>query len=97
MSLMPPALRAGWSGFILLTQAGSVREFASTSWMSFGDYQHNYRDLHDRLLPSRHLRGPVVNSEYGCRLRDQNGDRKPDKSNSDSTEDMRFGRGCQEE
>ena len=73
-----------------MTQNGSVREFAVASWMSFGDYQQNYRDLHDRVLLSRYLRGPVVNAEYGYHLRDQDGDGKPDKSNSYATEDMRF-------
>lgn len=73
-----------------MTQYGSVREFAGASWMSFGDYQQNYRHLHDRVLLSRYLRGPVVNAEYGYHLRDQDGDGKPDKSNSYATEDMRF-------
>jgi hypothetical protein len=69
---------------------GSVREFASAAWMSFADYQQNYRDLHARAALSRTLRGPVVNSEYGYYLRDQNGDGKPDKDNSHTLEDMRF-------
>jgi hypothetical protein len=74
-----------------MTRAGSVREFnGAAKWMSFADYQQNYRDLHARILLSRHLRGPVVNSEYGYHLRDSNGDGKPDKDNSYSTEDMRF-------
>jgi hypothetical protein len=74
-----------------MTAHGSVREFVpAASWMSFGDYQQNYRHLHDRILMSRHLPGPVVNSEYGYLLRDSNGDGLPDKSNSYSTEDMRF-------
>jgi hypothetical protein len=73
-----------------MTRNGSVREFTATHWMSFGDYQQNYRDLHGRVLLSRYLRGPVVNAEYGYHLRDANGDGKPDKSNSYSAEDMRF-------
>jgi hypothetical protein len=71
------------------TRPGSVREFASTPWMSFGDYQQNYRDLHRRVLLSRYLRGPVVNSEYGYLLRDNDGDGQADKANSYSTADMR--------
>jgi hypothetical protein len=73
-----------------MTAAGSVREFAEAGWMSFADYQQNYRDLHARVLLSGRLPGPVVNSEYGYHLRDQDGDGKPDKSNSYSAEDMRF-------
>jgi hypothetical protein len=73
-----------------MTEYGSVREFASAPWMSFGDYQQNYRNLHGRILVSRYLWGPVVNSEYGYLFRDADGDGKPDKSNSYSTEDMRF-------
>jgi hypothetical protein len=73
-----------------MTAQGSVREFASAGWMSFSDYQQNYRDLHGRILLSRHLPGPVVNSEYGYLLRDRDGDGKADKSNSHSVEDMRF-------
>jgi hypothetical protein len=76
-----------------MTAAGSVREFGKTGWMSFADYQQNYRDLHARILLSRRLHGPVVNSEYGYLLRDQDGDGKPDKSNSHSAEDMRFASG----
>lgn len=73
-----------------MTGHGSVREFAAAPWMSFADYQQNYADLHARAVMSRSLSGPVVNSEYGYFLRDQNGDGKPDKSNSYSAEDMRF-------
>ena len=73
-----------------MTRHGSVREFAAARWMSFADYQQNYIDLHGRVLLSRYLRGPVVNSEYGYHLRDADGDGKPDKSNSYSAEDMRF-------
>lgn len=73
-----------------MTAAGSVREYAAAAWMSFADYQQNYHDLHARVLLSRRLPGPVVNSEYGYYLRDQDGDGKPDKSNSYSADDMRF-------
>jgi hypothetical protein len=58
--------------------------------MSFGDYQQNYHQLHGRALVSRYLDGPVVNSEYGYLLRDQNGDGIPDKDNSYTTDDMRY-------
>ena len=73
-----------------MSRHGSVREFSAAGWMSFGDYQQNYRDLHARILLSRHLPGPVVNGEYGYHLRDADGDGKPDKDNSYSAEDMRF-------
>jgi hypothetical protein len=73
-----------------MTGHGSVREYAAAPWMSFADYQQNYANLHARAIMSRSLRGPVVNSEYGYFLRDQNGDGKPDKSNSYSADDMRF-------
>ena len=73
-----------------MTAHGSVREFAAAPWMTFADYQQNYRDLHGRVLLSRSLRGPVVNSEYGYHLRDADGDGAPDKENSYTTEDIRF-------
>lgn len=73
-----------------MSRHGSVREFAATPWMSFADYQQNYRDLHANVLLSRTLRGPVVNGEYGYFLRDMNGDGVPDKDNSYSAGDMRF-------
>ncbi|MBL8234521.1 MAG: DUF4038 domain-containing protein [Bryobacterales bacterium] len=72
-----------------MTGHGSVREFRETGWMAFADYQQNYNRLHGRALLSRAAPGPVVNSEYGYFLRDQNGDGAPDKSNSYSIEDMR--------
>lgn len=72
-----------------MTGHGSVREFNDASWMSFGDYQQNYRDLHERVLESRTIAKPVVNAEYGYFLRDQNGDGVPDKDNSTSLESMR--------
>jgi hypothetical protein len=73
-----------------MTAHGSVREFAAAPWMSFADYQQNYRELHGRALLSRSLRGPVVNSEYGYHLRDADGDGKPDKENSYTTRDIRL-------
>lgn len=72
-----------------MTQHGSVREFNDAGWMSFGDYQQNYRDLHERLLESRRFNKPVVNSEYGYHLRDRDGDGTPDKDNSTSLEAIR--------
>jgi hypothetical protein len=67
-----------------MTSHGSVREFNSAAWMSFGDYQQNYDELHQRILLSRPHGKPVVNSEYAYYLRDQNGDGRPDKENSTS-------------
>lgn len=72
-----------------MTSHGSVREFNEAKWMTFGDYQQNYRDLHARMLESRLFNKPVVNSEYGYFLRDQSGDAVPDKDNSTSIESMR--------
>jgi hypothetical protein len=72
-----------------MTAHGSVREFNAADWMSFGDYQQNYRDLHGRVLESRKTNKPVVNSEYGYFLRDQSGDGVPDKDNSTSAAAMR--------
>jgi hypothetical protein len=72
-----------------MTEHGSVREFNDAKWMSFGDYQQNYRQLHARVLESLRFNKPVVNSEYGYFLRDQSGDGKPDKDNSTSIESMR--------
>jgi hypothetical protein len=57
--------------------------------MTFGDYQQNYYDLHRRVLQSLRFDKPVVNSEYGYYLRDQNGDGAPDKENSATLEIMR--------
>lgn len=73
-----------------MTSHGSVREFRAAKWMSFGDYQQNYTNLHGRALVSLFLGGPVVNSEYGYHLRDANGDGIPDKDNSYTVEDMRY-------
>jgi len=73
-----------------MTSHGSVREFVGAArWMTFGDYQQNYRDLHARVLESRKTNQPVVNSEYGYHLRDQSGDGVPDKDNSTSLEAIR--------
>lgn len=72
-----------------MTSHGSVREFNDANWMSFGDYQQNYHDLHSRVLESRRFNKPVVNSEYAYHLRDQSGDGVPDKDNSTSLESMR--------
>jgi len=68
---------------------GSTREFNETSWMSFGDYQQNYDDLHGRIRQSLRFNQPVVNSEYGYYLRDQDGDGNPDKENSTTLDIMR--------
>ncbi len=73
-----------------MTAHGSVREFVGAAkWMTFGDYQQNYRDLHARVLESRTTNQPVVNSEYGYHLRDSSGDGVPDKDNSTSLEAIR--------
>jgi len=72
-----------------MTQQGSVREYNTARWMTFGDYQQNYQDLHARVLQSLELNKPVVNSEYGYFLRDQSGDGVPDKDNSTSVAAMR--------
>lgn len=68
---------------------GSVREFNEASWMTFGDYQQNYHDLHGRVIESLGFGKPVVNAEYGYYLRDQDGDGIPDKENSTTIEIMR--------
>ena len=72
-----------------MTQQGSVREFNGAKWMSFGDYQQNYRTLHARILESRPYPGPIVNSEYGYFLRDSNFDGVVDKHNSMTADAMR--------
>lgn len=72
-----------------MTAHGSVREFNDAPWMSFGDYQQNYSQVHTRLLESMKFNKPVVNSEYGYYLRDQDGDGVPDKDNSTRIESMR--------
>jgi hypothetical protein len=77
------------TGIHPMNSNGSVREFNEATWMSFGDYQQNYPDLHSRMLESMIFSKPVVNSEYGYHLRDQNGDGLPDKDNSTSLESIR--------
>lgn len=72
-----------------MTSHGSTREFNEATWMNFGDYQQNYDQIHGRILESMSFNKPVVNSEYGYHLRDQNGDGQPDKDNSTRTESMR--------
>lgn len=73
-----------------MTEHGSTREFnVAARWMDFADYQQNYRDLHARALASRSVTKPVVNSEYGYFLRDQNGDGRVDKPHSYTVPDMR--------
>ena len=73
-----------------MTNLGTVRDYSKTEWMSFGDYQQNYIDMHKRILESRPLNKPIVNSEYGYIYRDSSGDGKVDKHNSFGPEDMRF-------
>ena len=68
---------------------GSARDFASAPWCSFADYQQNYTKLHERILLSRELGGPVVNSEYAYYLRDADGNGFTDKRNSYSADDIR--------
>ena len=72
-----------------MTADGTVRDFVGTEWMSFGDYQQNYRDLHARILKSRGADLPVVNSEYGYFLRDRDGDGLVDKDNSFDVDSIR--------
>jgi hypothetical protein len=73
-----------------MTAHGSTREFnTSATWMDFADYQQNYRELHGRALASRVVAKPVVNSEYGYYLRDQNGDGQVDKPHSYTVDDIR--------
>ncbi|MEZ0259270.1 MAG: DUF4038 domain-containing protein [Chthoniobacter sp.] len=72
-----------------MTRNGSVREFNAAAWMSFGDYQQNYTDLHGRILESRRSDKPVVNGEYAYFLRDQNGDGIVDKPHSETVDTIR--------
>ncbi|MGB3536486.1 MAG: DUF4038 domain-containing protein [Microcoleaceae cyanobacterium] len=67
----------------------TVEEFAKEDWMSFADYQQNYRRLHQRIIDARDHDKPVVNSEYAYYLRDSNSDGKVDKPNSETLEDIR--------
>lgn len=68
---------------------GTVREWASEDWISFGDYQQQYPRLHSELLRSRTAQKPVINSEYAYYLRDQNEDGQVDKDNSMDLETIR--------
>ena len=78
------------TGIHPMTAHGSTREYNDAAgWMDFADYQQNYTDLHGRALASRAIPKPVVNSEYGYYLRDQNGDGKVDKAHSYTVDDMR--------
>ncbi|MEO1402671.1 MAG: DUF4038 domain-containing protein [Cyanobacteria bacterium J06635_1] len=67
----------------------SVEEFAHNSWLSLGDYQQNYKSLHNKILAVRDHNKPVVNAEYAYYLRDRNGDGDIDKQNSRSLEEIR--------
>ncbi len=67
----------------------SVRDYQDANWMSFGDYQQNYEELHGRVLEAMKYAKPVVNSEYGYHLRDRDGDGVPDKDNSTCLESIR--------
>lgn len=73
-----------------MTAHGSTREFnEAAAWMDFADYQQNYDELHARALASRPIPKPVINSEYGYYLRDQDGDGRVDKPHSYTPDDMR--------
>jgi hypothetical protein len=67
----------------------SVAEFATEDWMSFGDYQQNYKKLYERVLENLKYNKPVINSEYAYYLRDQNKDGKVDKPNSATLDEIR--------
>lgn len=92
---MGDALRAAdphrrMTGIHPMTEHGSTREFNGVAaWMDFADYQQNYRDLHGRVLQSRTVPKPLVNSEYGYFLRDQDGDGRVDKPHSYTIDDIR--------
>ncbi len=74
---------------IAIYGTGSVRSFATASWMSFGDYMQIYTSLHQNMLRAMDRAKPVVNAEYGYYLRDQNGDGVVDKPNSASLSEIR--------
>lgn len=68
----------------------STREFnPASTWMSFGDYQQNYPELHATVLESRATNKPVVNSEYAYWLRANNPAGEVDKPHSYTLEDIR--------
>ena len=66
-----------------------TREFAPEAWMSFGDFQQNYWNLHQEILNGWKHNKPLVNAEYAYFLRDQDGDGKVDKNNSATIDDIR--------
>ncbi len=82
--------RADPHGRMITIHAGaSVQEFTDETWMSFGDFQQNYRSLHGAILGARKHNAPVVNSEYAYYLRDQDGDGKVDKPHSATLRQIR--------
>lgn len=67
-----------------------THEFTTAStWMSFGDYQQNYQDLHGYILKARTASKPVVNGEYAYWLRANNRAGEVDKPHSYTLEDIR--------
>lgn len=73
-----------------LGRYASTHEFNSAAkWMSFGDYQQNYPQLHANILKSRTAGKPVVNSEYAYWLRANNRAGSVDKPHSYTLEDIR--------
>lgn len=62
---------------------------AASTWMSFGDYQQNYQDLHGYILQARTASKPVVNGEYAYWLRANNRAGEVDKPHSYTLEDIR--------
>jgi hypothetical protein len=67
-----------------------VRAFNDVAgWMSFGDYQQNYTQLHAGVLASRSTGKPVINGEYAYYLRDARHDGIVDKPNSQSLDVIR--------
>ncbi|MGQ9650779.1 MAG: apiosidase-like domain-containing protein [Phycisphaerae bacterium] len=64
-------------------------QFATASWMSFGDFQQRYTDLHQGILNARVYDKPVINAEYAYYLRDMDGDGIVDKPNSATLEQIR--------
>ncbi|HUP51616.1 MAG TPA: PKD domain-containing protein, partial [Longimicrobiales bacterium] len=71
------------------TSSGSVEVVADDPWMSFGDYQQIYQQLHTSILDSRDHLKPAVNAEYAYYLRDADGDGVVDKPNSATLEEIR--------
>jgi hypothetical protein len=63
-----------------MTRHGSVREFNQAKWMSFADYQQNYRMLHARILESRPdiiMAGGYPVTGYGTTYMGGNRDKGP--------------------